>query len=186
MNYRGNNINSRQEACKYLGIRFDASTREIKTAYRELSKKFHPDVNSDPKAKEYFLLINNAYNYLENNPEVNLDSTVRQAKVYGTKSSVRSAYAKQQSMNEEHRRMKEWEEKRRQRERLEKEKNQYKQNVEPKSKEEEVLDKIRAIWLAETIHRQIEHDKIEKEIENKRKLYKAFMKQKLNEEKIDN
>ena len=52
----------------------------------------------------------------------------------------------------------------------------------PKSKEEEVLDKIRAIWLAETIKRQITLDQEKKEAEQKRKLYQAFMQQKLQEE----
>ena len=52
----------------------------------------------------------------------------------------------------------------------------------PKSKEEEVLDKIRAIWLAETIKRQIALDQEKKETEQKRKLYQAFMQQKLQEE----
>ena len=51
-----------------------------------------------------------------------------------------------------------------------------------KTLEEEALEKIRAIWIAETIHRQIEHDKEQKEEENSRKLYQAFMKQKINEE----
>ena len=51
-----------------------------------------------------------------------------------------------------------------------------------KSKEEEVLDKIRAIWLAETIKRQIALDQEKKEAEQKRKLYQAFMQQKLQEE----
>lgn len=36
----------------------------IKKAYRSLSKKYHPDVNSDPFASTYFHKINEAYNFL--------------------------------------------------------------------------------------------------------------------------
>ena len=50
------------------------------------------------------------------------------------------------------------------------------------TKEEEILQKIRAIWLAETIHRQIAAEKEKTELENKRKLYRAFMQQQMQEE----
>ena len=49
-----------------------------------------------------------------------------------------------------------------------------------KSKEEEVLDKIRAIWLAETIKRQIAQDEEQREVRQRRKLYQAFMQQNIN------
>ena len=55
-------------------------------------------------------------------------------------------------------------------------------NQQPKTKEEEILEKIRAIWIAETVRRQIEQDKEKKEAENKRKLYRAFMQQRIHEE----
>lgn len=38
----------------------------IKSAYRSLSKKYHPDINNDPYAHEYFLKINEAYDFLIN------------------------------------------------------------------------------------------------------------------------
>jgi DnaJ-class molecular chaperone len=45
-----------------LGVKKTASEAEIKSAYRKLAKKFHPDQNkSDPKAKERFAEINSAY-----------------------------------------------------------------------------------------------------------------------------
>ena len=48
--------------------------------------------------------------------------------------------------------------------------------------EEEALEKIRAIWLAETIRRQSAMDKEQKDAMQRKKLYQAFMQQKLNEE----
>ena len=38
----------------------------IKKAYRALSKKYHPDVNKDPLAHDYFLKVNEAYDFLMN------------------------------------------------------------------------------------------------------------------------
>ena len=45
-----------------LGVAKDASAKEIKSAYRRLAKKHHPDQNpDDPKAKERFAEANQAY-----------------------------------------------------------------------------------------------------------------------------
>ena len=48
-----------------LGIRKDASKDEIKSAYRKLSKKFHPDLNPNDKYfEERFKDIQEAYEFL--------------------------------------------------------------------------------------------------------------------------
>lgn len=44
-----------------LGVGRDASETEIKKAFRKLAKKYHPDQNKDPKAKEMFAEVNDAY-----------------------------------------------------------------------------------------------------------------------------
>jgi molecular chaperone DnaJ len=45
-----------------LGVQPDASQDEIRTAYRSLAKKYHPDLHhGDPKAKERFQKIGEAY-----------------------------------------------------------------------------------------------------------------------------
>src|SRR5271169_1558301 len=49
---------------KLLNIKKDASQQEIKKAYYQLAKKYHPDQNKDPKAREKFVEIQNAYEVL--------------------------------------------------------------------------------------------------------------------------
>ncbi len=45
-----------------LGVSKSASESEIKSAYRRLAKRYHPDTNSnDPKAQERFSEANAAY-----------------------------------------------------------------------------------------------------------------------------
>ena len=47
-----------------LGVEKNASADEIKSAYRRLAKKYHPDVNKTPEAAEKFKDINEAYEVL--------------------------------------------------------------------------------------------------------------------------
>ncbi|MFX0180124.1 MAG: molecular chaperone DnaJ [Candidatus Hodarchaeota archaeon] len=48
-----------------LGISKDATTDQIKLAYRRLARKLHPDMNkTDPKAKEKFIELQEAYEVL--------------------------------------------------------------------------------------------------------------------------
>jgi curved DNA-binding protein len=47
-----------------LEVSESATPAEIKKAYRSLAKKYHPDMNKDPKAEEKFKEINAAYEVL--------------------------------------------------------------------------------------------------------------------------
>ncbi len=47
-----------------LGVSRDADDATIKKAFRQLSKKYHPDINHEPGAEEKFKEINEAYQVL--------------------------------------------------------------------------------------------------------------------------
>lgn len=88
-----------------LELQPGASQEQLKRAYRRLAMLYHPDVNKDPGAKERFLLISEAYNYLSNPPKVSFTATstaeqnsraeaerVKRAKAAATK-AARQRYA---------------------------------------------------------------------------------------------
>lgn len=195
-------IISRQEACRYLGVKEDAAQEEIKRAYHIMAKRYHPDENPNIDTREYYIRIQKAYEYLIQNPYVpqksfdtvtnNYNSGLyNNTNMYATKSArpVR-IFQTDAQLREQYRRQRQLEEERKKVHRKEAENRHQKvQNtiqpapVKPsKTKEEEIMEKIRAIWLAETVRRQIALDKEKKEAENKRKLYQAFMQQRIHEE----
>ena len=47
-----------------LGVKRDATEADIKSAYRKLARKYHPDVNKTKEAEEKFKEINEAYEVL--------------------------------------------------------------------------------------------------------------------------
>ncbi|WP_295960271.1 DnaJ C-terminal domain-containing protein [uncultured Xanthomonas sp.] len=52
-----------------LGVEPSAGDAEIKTAYRRLARKYHPDVSKEPGAEEKFKAINEAYDALRDPPK---------------------------------------------------------------------------------------------------------------------
>ena len=59
---------SQKDYHKVLGLSQGASEKQIKTAYRKLALKYHPDRNTAPGAKNKFHEITLAYNYLLEHP----------------------------------------------------------------------------------------------------------------------
>ena len=56
-----------QDPYKVLGVAPDASDEEIKKAYRDLTKKYHPDLHPDDKdAAQKMNDINAAYDQIKN------------------------------------------------------------------------------------------------------------------------
>ncbi|KAI4053296.1 DnaJ heat shock protein family (Hsp40) member A3, partial [Homo sapiens] len=55
---------AKEDYYQILGVPRNASQKEIKKAYYQLAKKYHPDTNKDdPKAKEKFSQLAEAYEY---------------------------------------------------------------------------------------------------------------------------
>jgi curved DNA-binding protein len=59
------NIMDFKDYYKVLGVESDADEATIKTAYRKLARKYHPDVNKDAGAEEKFKEVAEAYHVLK-------------------------------------------------------------------------------------------------------------------------
>ena len=59
-----------------LGVSRDASTDDIKKAYRKLAKEYHPDINKAPGAEEKYKEINEAYEVLKDTDKRNKYDTL--------------------------------------------------------------------------------------------------------------
>uniref|UniRef100_W6NCB8 Heat shock protein DnaJ and Chaperone DnaJ domain containing protein n=1 Tax=Haemonchus contortus TaxID=6289 RepID=W6NCB8_HAECO len=63
-NFHSSRPLSKEDYYKTLGIKKDATAKEIKKAYFQLAKKYHPDVNKTKEAQEKFQEISEAYEVL--------------------------------------------------------------------------------------------------------------------------
>ena len=58
-------MNNDRDYYEVLGVSKDASQDEIKSAFRKLAKKYHPDLNKDdPNAADKFKEVSEAYEVL--------------------------------------------------------------------------------------------------------------------------
>ncbi len=55
---------AKRDFYEVLGVNKSASKDEIKSAYRKLAKKYHPDINKEPGAEEKFKEVQEAYDVL--------------------------------------------------------------------------------------------------------------------------
>jgi len=59
-------MTSKRDYYEVLGVKRDASAAELKSAYRKLALKWHPDKNKEPGAEAKFKEINEAFEVLSN------------------------------------------------------------------------------------------------------------------------
>ncbi|XP_024536709.1 uncharacterized protein LOC9645982 [Selaginella moellendorffii] len=78
-----------------LGVQRGASKQEIKSAYRKLARKFHPDINKEKGAEEKFKEISSAYEVLSDDDKRRLYDQFGEAGVKGSPGmgSTAGAYA---------------------------------------------------------------------------------------------
>lgn len=87
---------------KTLDLQPTATLNEIKTAYRKLARKYHPDVNKDSVSIEKFKAIKEAYEILTNPSEKEMyDNFKGYSRIYKQTSQSQAKKAYSETMKEE-------------------------------------------------------------------------------------
>ncbi len=150
------------KACSALGVAPGTDMAQIKTVYRSLSKQYHPDNSGGEEAAEKFLLINEAYSYLEKMHEQKLKlysapvkpDTARYGRVIGGNLTAhpgsQEARKKREDFEKKHK-LEEQKKKIMQQKEMEERLKAMQEEKLQKKKEHEILNEIRMIRLAHAI-----------------------------------
>jgi len=97
-------FNNTKNYYEILGISIESSTDEIKTAYRKLARKYHPDINKSPDAIQMFKDITEAYEILSNHEERERYNTLKgffkQEKTTTSAKKAEESYTETKTKNE--------------------------------------------------------------------------------------
>lgn len=97
-------FNSTKNYYEILGISIESSTDEIKTAYRKLARKYHPDINKSPDAIQMFKEITEAYETLSTPQEREKYNTLKgffkQEKTTTSAKKAEESYTETKTKNE--------------------------------------------------------------------------------------
>ena len=152
------NFSSRMEALLVLGLPKGATKDQIKTAYKRLARKYHPDANPDSDETWKYYDVQGAYEYLLEHEDAEMRSQppVRGnsgPKVFGSKEDLTDLSFKR-NVRAEHIKQEKRSAERAQREKraLDKEYAEYRQN----KIYEETMNKIHAHRAAEVTAQIIE------------------------------
>ncbi|MCR5678522.1 MAG: DnaJ domain-containing protein [Agathobacter sp.] len=140
-------IRSKAEACRILGVGILATKDEIKSAYKNMAKRFHPDAPGG--SKEQYYIAREAYEFLMNGMQIDAGRILGTTPDMKRRREEEDAYAR-------------WFEKQRV-EHLQQQmqKEQEEEMLRKKQKEEydKAMEAINAIRVAEAIKALIREDK---------------------------
>ena len=92
---------AKKDCYEILGIKRDATEKEIKSAYRKLAKKYHPDTNpGDKKAEERFKEVTESYEILSDPEKRKLYDRFGYAALDGSMGDDPERYARERAYSE--------------------------------------------------------------------------------------